>query len=340
MSQLPPDRRAAVLASTMAPIVRALFDVDVPPRDWSEFGLGGTAASRDGVAWVAPSVDQPIGIGAAQAWATRHGASRLQIFVIGDEGPALADLPAVARRGRLFVHPVLVTRARGTTLDVVEAAAPDPVLAPAPSTEEQRLLLEQAGVDVVVEEGEMRGEVLGLEVARAVVGGDGTARLEVGVGRFDREAFTLMHGELSPPEALARAVEQVAAVRHPGAEPHPINRVARERWLRHHLIEHPDLVGATALRPVDAARTRVGLRDATIAVAVGERADGTALVVACSVGVDLEAVPDAADARLRHAPDADLVIVVPPGDDHPVTHDLAALLERPAGVVTVEPPWA
>jgi hypothetical protein len=109
--------------------------------------------------------------------------------------------------------------------------------------------------------------------------------------------------------------------------------------LRSPLISNPGLVGATTLRPADATRHRAGLRDATIAVAVGERGDGTDIVVAASVGVDLEAVPDAADARLRHAPDAELVVVIPPRDDHAVTRDLATLLARPAEVVTVDGPW-
>lgn len=39
----------------------------------------------------------------------------------------------------------------------------------------------------MVEGGELMGELLGLEVARVVVGDDGSAHVEAGVGRFDRE---------------------------------------------------------------------------------------------------------------------------------------------------------
>ena len=293
---------------------------------------------RGRAAWISPPADQPLGVGAALAWATRHGANQVHLLVEAG-GTAARDLAAVARRGALFDPPVDVLSIDGREATVVHPSAPDPVAVPAPSTQEQRLLLEQAGVEVVVDEGVVVGEILGLEVARVVVDADGNSRLEVGVGRFDREAFALLHGELSPPEALAAAIDQVGAVRRPGAEPHPINRVARERWLRHHLIEHPQLVGAASLRPADASRQRSGLRDATIAVAAGESADGSPMVVAASVGVDLEAVPDAADARLRHAPEAELVVVVPPRDDHSITRDLAAMLARPARVVTVEGPW-
>lgn len=318
--------------------MRAFYDVDVPAAEWVEYGEGGTAAASDGVAFVSPPADQPIAIGAAMAWALRHDADRLHLFVdVG--GAAERDAGAAARRGSLFRHPVAVFLLDGREVAFAEAAPPEPVLVPAPTTEEQRLLLEQAALDVIVEDGEVLGEVLGLEVAHVVVDADGTSRLEVGVGRFDREAFALMNGDLSPPKALARAIEHVAAVRRPGAEPHPINRVARGRWLRHVLIADPGLVDAVTLRPADPSRPRVGLRDRSTAIAVGERADGSPVVVAASVGVDLEAVPDAADARLRHAPDADLVLVVPPGDDQPITCDLAAHLARPASVVTIPAPW-
>lgn len=287
---------------------------------------------------MAPADGQPVALGAAVAWAHRQGAAELDLLVGPGDRPE--PLGAVARRAATFAVPPTVWRLEGTEPHRVEPDPPAPIEVPSPLTAEATLLLEQAGVEVVVEEGEVIGEVRGLEVARVVLDGpDGPARLEVGVGRFDREAFALMHGELSPPEALARVVADIAEHRRPGVEPHPINRLARERWLRRQVIDDPSLVGAEVLGPVDAARPRGGLRDAGIAVALGARPDGTPLVVACTVGVDLDAAPDAADARLRHAPRADLVIAVPPRDAHRITHDVAALLARPAEVVAVEGEW-
>lgn len=319
-------------------VVRDHFGVTIPAGEWNDHGVGGAAASVDGRAWVAPADGQPVALGAALAWALRQGATDLHLLVPPSD--AAGRLGAIARRASTFAVPPVVWRLDGTNPTRVAADPPDPILVPAPVTAEQALLLEQAGVDVVVEEGEVLGEVRGLEVARVVVDEpEGTPRLEVGVGRFDREAFALIHGELSPPEALARVVADIGEHRRPGVEPHPINRLARERWLRHQLVESPALVGASELHPVDAAHLRGGLRDKGIAVALGTRSDGTPVVVAASVGVDLEAVPDAADARLRHSPDADLVLVVPPRDDHPITRELAALLARPAEIVTVDGEW-
>lgn len=289
---------------------------------------------------MAPADGATVGLGAALAWALRRGAGQLDLLVGPSAEVAGDDLGAVARRAAAFAVPPAVWRVDGTSIEPVEPAAPAPVRVPSPLTAEPASILERAGVDVVVEEGEVIGELRGLEVARVVIDADAAAaHLEVGVGRFDREAFALIHGELPAPEALARVVADVGAHRRAGVEPHPINRLSRERWLRHQLVAAPDLVGAARLAPVEPARRRGGLRDAAVAVALGERPDGTPLVVATSVGIDLEAVPDAADARLRHAPDAELLIVVPPGDDHPITHELAGLLAAPARVVTVAGEW-
>jgi hypothetical protein len=59
------------------------------------------------------------------------------------------------------------------------------------------------------------------------------------------------------------------------------------------------------------------------------------VVVACSVGVDLDVVPSAADARDALAPDARLLVVLPERDALPVTRRLAGSLVEPAEVVTV-----
>ena len=56
-----------------------------------------------------------------------------------------------------------------------------------------------------MEHGVLLGEVDGLEVCRVVLV-DGVAHLEVGVGRHDREAFALMHGDVPPAEALVGVV--------------------------------------------------------------------------------------------------------------------------------------
>jgi hypothetical protein len=61
--------------------------------------------------------------------------------------------------------------------------------------------------------------------------------------------------------------------------------------------------------------------------------------VVCSVGVDLDLVPTAADCRRIHGPDADLVIALPEGDDFPVTRELLSALARPGEIALVPPTW-
>jgi hypothetical protein len=128
-------------------------------------------------------------------------------------------------------------------------------------------------------------------------------------------------------EALAAAVAFVTQHRRRGAEPHPLNRLARERWLRADLIDdHRD-----HLRPISSPVQRDDLRVNIPAPAVDDRNE---TVYVCSTGIDLDLVPAAADARLSINADARLVLVVPPKDDHPITRRLAARLTRPAEIVT------
>ena len=59
------------------------------------------------------------------------------------------------------------------------------------------------------------------------------------------------------------------------------------------------------------------------------------MVVVCSVGIDLDLVPSAADARLALDPAARLLLALPERDVHPVTRRLAARLVEPAEIVAV-----
>ena len=126
------------------------------------------------------------------------------------------------------------------------------------------------------------------------------------------------------------------------AAPHLGNSLAGERWLRCVLVARPDLVGAAWLAPMPPAVPRADLRTTTAAMAAGVDADGEAVVVAASAGIDLDLVPAAADARRAAGVGlggARLILAVPPGDDHPRTRQLAALLREPAELITVPAGW-
>src|SRR5205085_7077671 len=142
-----------------------------------------------------------------------------------------------------------------------------------------------------------------------------------------------------PAAALAEVVAVVAEHRRPGAPPHPLNRLNAERLLRWRLIEEPSLVGAVVLEAAPPPVPRVNLKDPVPCVAVGVGHDGGAVVVVCSVGIDLDPVPFAADARgAVGLADARLLLAVPERDDHPVTRAVATRLRQPAEVVPVPVP--
>jgi hypothetical protein len=303
--------------------------------------LPGGAALRDaesGQAWVL--IDDAIvsRFGAALAWAWRHGVGQLHVLVEAavPGGPDSAS-GVMARRAAALADPPAVWDVRGREL--TEAVPAEPAIDDCPSDVEAgaayRELLVAHGAEPVFEHGVLRGEVLGLEVAR-VIGG----QLQVGVGRHDRLARAEMHPDQDLGRALDEAVRAVRARRRPGEASHPANTLARGRWLRSIICARPELVGARDLVPVAPPLPWFDLPEAGAAPACGTFVDGNTPVVAvCSVGVDLDLIPTAADSRLIHSPDAQLLLVVPEGDDLAVTRGLAGSLAAPAQVHVVPRGW-
>jgi hypothetical protein len=72
------------------------------------------------------------------------------------------------------------------------------------------------------------------------------------------------------------------------------------------------------------------LKDAWPCCAIGTDADSTPTVVVFVSGVDLEAVPFAADARARLAPVGRLLIVTQQRNVVPLQKQIAELLAQPA----------
>lgn len=328
------DQRARLLAAQLASLVRAhAGDAEREPATFP----GGAALVEGSTGWLLLDADPIKAFGPAMVWADRRGLTDVSLVVDGEAG-------IVARRARLFTPSPRVWTVAGTAL---EPARPAPVATFAEPTSAPALaeLLVDADLEVVVEGGIVRGEVLGLEVAR-IVHGTTTAGepidapvLEVGVGEADREMTGMVHGNLPSAAQLARVIEIVQAQRRPGAEHHPLNQLAPERWLRALLVADPARIGLRQLRAAPPAVPRPNLRDRAVAMAQGVDVDDRPVVVACSVGVDLDLVPAAADAREALDPEARLLLVVPERDAHPVTRALAERLVRPAEVVALEGDW-
>jgi hypothetical protein len=292
----------------------------------------GAGLVRGDDAWVLAEEHPERSLGPALAWARQQGASRLQL--VADEATG-----TLARRAAYFASRPGVWRVDGRDLVEVEPAplpvaeGIDPGFVPLVG------LIEEAGAEPLVEHGALVGEVRGLEVCRATRDShSGAVRLEVGVGAHDREAFQLVHGDVPPADALADVVRKVTAAREPGAPNHPLNRLGAERLVRWRLVQEPGLVGASVLFPAASPVPRPNLKDAVPCVATGVDGEGRPLVVVCSVGVDLDLVPFAADARAAHGGDGvRLLLALAERDVHPVTQALNAQLHRPAEVAVVPP---
>jgi hypothetical protein len=284
--------------------------------------------------------DQPTRrLGAALAWATRAGARALHVITESGSG-------VLARRAAEFTTPIDVWHAEQRTL--LPAVPEAPVPEPAPPTHhlQFRSLIAEGGAEPIEEHGVLAGEVRGLEVCRVVDDPDlGEPRLEVGIGAHDRDAFAMIHGSVPTADSLARVVATVEEQRSMEAPPHPFNRLARERLLRWQVVREPSLVGAMTLAPVSPPVPRLNVKESVPCVAAGRDTSGRGLVVVCSVGVDLDVIPFAADARLaadagvyREAAgdgrDVRLAVVTPARDRVKVTEQLAGLLRRPCELVT------
>jgi hypothetical protein len=320
-----PERRSALLGLKLAALVRD--HAGDAPIAASTFP-GGAALTRLDQAWVLAD-DKPHRIlGPALVWAGRQpGVSTVNVLVENGAG-------IVARRAAAFRADIRVWAVDGRRLVEATADAPPPT----PTVASDLLALSgeiaAAGADPVCEWGVLVGEVAGLEVCRVVTSTEtGQPILAVGVGVHDREAFAMLHGDRPPLVALQGVVQAVAPHRLPGARPHALNRIAAERLLRARVVENPSIVGASVVFVADPPVPRLNVKDPVPCVATGHDVAGQPVTVICSVGIDLDLVPFAADARLRHG--GRLIVVVPARDAHAVTTSLLSQLREPAELITV-----
>ena len=326
------EQRNRLLAAKARAIVGEVTSIDSASLTAAPFP-GGAMVRADGDLWCLLDDGAARSFGPALVFAEREQATSLHVMA---ESAQTAGV--IARRALEFNDSPTVWQIIGRS---VVSATPAPFPAPVePSAAARELIamLVEAGVEVTIEHGEIRGELRGLEIARVVESHEG-ARLEVGVGRHDREAFTMVHGDVPTAKALASVIASVDTVRRHDAEAHPLRRLAPEGWLRWRLLREPQLVGARELAPAEPPIARDSVKDVGASIAIGVDEVGTPLVVATSVGIDLDVVPTAADARALHDRTARLVIAVPERDDHPATRRLAARLVMPAEVVGIPGDW-
>ena len=311
-------------------IVGVRSDVEV-----SEFGQA-VGLVVDDVAWVYVTGRNERSLGPALMWALRNDANALKLF----SSECAGDLARISTHFD-FVIEVFEVDAAGVArvagpkiVEKIEVSVADEMFAE---------FIKSAGADVVREHGVISGEVCGLEVCRVVRATDSgesgeasDSELEIGVGAHDRETFKLLHGRTATIESLRKVIAEVAARRAAGAQVHPLNRLARERMLRHYVCQSPQLVGAKSLQVAQPPIVRTNLKDVVPCCAVGVSLTGEKMIVIFNVGVDPDVVSFGADARGQINGSAELIFAMPTRDIMPAVERVAQMLRRPARFVGVE----
>ena len=272
-------------------------------------------------------------LGTAVIWANANDCPAINLIV--DEGASELAFAASA-----FAEPVpVVWQVEQRALKQVQPAAP--MIEPAPDCAELTAELAAAGLDVVADHGVWLGEINGLEVAR-VGDREGQCAIDIGVGAYDQFASAALtpngRDVRDVADSLATVVSMVRPHRTAGSAPHAIGRLVRSRWLRAQLISDPSSIGLESLNPVPLLFPRPGLMETQPAAALGTRSDGSRVLVACTVGLDLGIAETAAGLSALHQPD-EIIVVVPPRDLHQRIVDSVAALSVGSKVVAVEGDW-
>ena len=323
------DRRAQLERARAEGILRRWFDRDPAALDIGVAPFGTTARDGDR-AWVISMSDDLAALGGVVVWLDRADATSVDLIVDHHAG-------VHARRAAVLAPECRVHRVDGDAIVAVEAEPIPPTLPRPDDAAHLETILVDHGLDVVCEDGLLRGELAGLEVARILHGPDGPV-LEAGVGRFDREAGAMLHAGRDPATSVAAVVEQVRPHRTPGAPSHAVNRLARERWLRHEIVADPgsvDVALPALVEPIPPRRNLLEQGPAALLGLDGERR----ILVVCSVGVDLGLVPAIVDLLSVHEPD-EVRVVVPERDRLPVLDRLLSRLPVPTSIRHVRVPWA
>lgn len=287
------ERRSRLLSLKLRALVRDHLGLDGDPAGTALVFSPGAAFVTSDATWLLVDGDAGRSLGGALAWAASH-ARPLNLLVERDSG-------VLARRVALFDSPVSVWHVDDRALlPAVAESCPQPA-SPPDSHRAFIPVIEDAGADAVIEHGVVVGEVRGLEMCRVVDDAtSGEARLEVGMGAHDREAFAMVHGEMPTSEALRTVIESVQVHREVGAPAHPFNQFGAERLHRWRALRDPSLVGCTVLAPADPPVPRTNVKDTVPCAAVGTGTDGASETVVFVNGVDLDVVPFALDAAAYH----------------------------------------
>jgi len=296
------DRRSRLLSIKLRALVREHLGLATEPEGTTEsFGLGSAFLTSDAV-WLIVDGDASRACGPCLAWAATRGVP-IHLLVDRDSG-------VLARRVALFDINVTVWQIKDRVLLPTVAEPHLKSVDALPQHLSFVELINSSGAEAVVEHGVVVGEVRGLEMCRVVDDiATGEARLEVGMGAHDREAFLMVHGNLPTEQAMRNVIGAVEPLRSEGADMHPLNQFGRERLYRWRAIQDPSLIGFTSLVQTEPPVKRTNVKDAVPCVAVGEAANGKSSVAVFVQGIDLDVVPFAVDAADRLGIDSVTIVL-------------------------------
>lgn len=321
MNEANTERRSRLLALKLRALIRVHLGLDEDPIGEAQVFAPGAAFITPDSVWILIDGEAARSLGGVLAWATKFSLP-IQLVVEKDSG-------ILARRAALFDIPISVWHADDRTL---LPAIREPHLPNATAKPEHVAfmeLIESSGADALVEHGIVVGEVRGLEMCRVVDDvNTGIARLEVGMGVNDREAFAMVHGELPTEEAMRNVISAVAIHREPGANMHPFNQFGAERFHRWRAIQAPGSIGFASLSPVDPPVKRTNLKDAVPCAAVGSTDSGKVSAAVFVHGVDLDVIPSAVDTASRLGVNEVTIVAR--------RQDITPSLERLATMATVQ----
>ena len=214
MEQVDTERRSRLLALKLRALIREHLGLSGDPDGRVEVFAPGAAFITNDAVWLLIDGNAARALGGVLAWGTKF---ELPIHLVVENDSGL-----LARRAALFDVDITVWHADERVLLPALAEPHLPTTQAKPEHLAFTELIQSSGADALVEHGIVVGEVRGLEMCRVVDDVvSGVARLEVGMGVNDREAFAMVHGELPTEQALRNVIDAVAIHREPGANAVP-----------------------------------------------------------------------------------------------------------------------
>jgi len=315
------ERRSQLLSMKLRSLVREHLGLASDPDGTIEtFALGAGFVTAD-AAWVLVDGDASRSLGPVLAWTSQF---ERPVHLLVEQNAGL-----LARRASLFDVDLTVWQIDDHS---ITRAVAEPHLISASASDTHLAfvdLIESSGADALVEHGVVVGELRGLEMCRVVDDvTTGEVRLEVGMGRHDREAFAMIHGELPTAQAMRQVIDAVLPHRTEGADSHPFNQFGVERLARWKAIQDPSTIGFSTLAPADPPVVRTNVKDSVPCVAIGSTGAKRLSTAVFVHGVDLDCVSFAVDAASRLGTH-DVTIAVR-------RRDVIASIERLANLASIQ----